>query len=116
MTSIIINNLELFSFIGVHKEEKILGQKFVCCAEIFVDFSKINDNIEETISYSNAMKMINKKAENCKYNLIETFANEIVNEILKYKNVTRVIVEIKKPNAPMKLNFNYVSVKVDKKN
>jgi dihydroneopterin aldolase len=114
MSSLIINNLKFFSFIGVNQEEKDLGQWFACNCEIYFDFLNINDKIENTVNYSEILKMITAKGNVCKYNLIETFADEIANEILKKKIVKRVIVEILKPNAPLKVPVECVSVKVDK--
>ena len=62
MDKIIIKNLEIFSYVGVNKEEKILGQKFLIDLFMYVDIknSGENDNLDSTISYSNVIKFLTK--------------------------------------------------------
>lgn len=115
MDKIIIRDLEVFGNHGVLKEENVLGQKFLVSADIFVDLQRAGeeDNILKTINYGEMCKDIVKFSENNTFHLIESFAENLANFLLKkYLRIKQVDLEIKKPWAPIGLSLDYVSVKI----
>jgi len=112
---IIIKNFIFYSFVGVHDEEKSLGQRFI--ASLKIDYDYINDdNISNALNYSSVCKDVNNIGLNSKFNLIETLTLHIADEFLKkYKIINKISVEIKKPHAPMNHSFDYVSSKIKRK-
>ena len=48
-----------------------------------------------------------------KFNLIETVAEEAARSLIyEFKDICKIKVELKKPEAPMKADFEYVSVRI----
>lgn len=115
MYDIIIKDLKIFAFHGVNEEEKINGQNFIIDAIIKVsnDLKSLNDSIENTVSYSKLIKLINSVVINKSYNLIESVAYEIELAIFnKYNTVKEIELTIKKPHAPIEADFDYVAVHI----
>lgn len=117
MDKIIIKNLEIFSYVGVNKEEKILGQKFLIDLFMYVDIknSGENDNLDSTISYSNVIKFLTKFLSEKTYDLLEKTASVLAKELfLKYEMLNGLKLCLKKPMAPMKAHFDYVAVEIER--
>ena len=115
MDSIIIKNLKIYAYHGVNDEEKIDGQNFFIDTVLFIDkrdaFKK--DDINKTLSYSSATKIIKKIVTEKKYDLIETVAEKIAEALFKtFDDLEKVEITVKKPEAPMKADFEYVAVKI----
>ena len=118
MDVIIINDLEIFSNHGVLKEENVLGQKFLISAHIYLDTRKAGstDDINDSVDYSQICHLIKTIMENNTFKLIETAAEKLSHDILmQYSRISRVVLEVKKPWAPILLPLEYVSVTVDRK-
>ncbi len=118
MDVIKIKDLEVFSNHGVLKEENVLGQKFLISADIYLDTRNAGtaDDISCSADYSQICHLIKKIMENNTFKLIETAAEKISNAILtEYSLISRVVVQVKKPWAPILLPLKYVSVCVDRK-
>ncbi len=117
MDKIIINGLKIFGYHGVNPEEKRDGQNFVLDVTILKDLKKpgFTDNLNDTVSYSKVIKTINKVFNEEKYDLIEKVAQKVAESILHCYDVEEVKVLLKKPEAPMKAEFNYVAVEVTRR-
>ncbi|MCL2051879.1 MAG: 2-amino-4-hydroxy-6-hydroxymethyldihydropteridine diphosphokinase [Lachnospiraceae bacterium] len=112
-----IENLECFAFHGVKPFENELGQFFYVSTVLYTDIrdAALGDDLELTVNYSTVAKYINElmKKETCK--LIETVAEKMArNILLKFPLVKSLDLEIRKPNAPIGLNFTSVSVKINR--
>ena len=115
MDSIIIKNLKIYAYHGVNPEEKIDGQNFLIDTVMFIDkrdaFKK--DDINKTLSYSSATKIIKKIVTEKKYDLIETVAEKIAEALFKtFVDLEKAEITVKKPESPMKADFEYVAVKI----
>lgn len=115
MDSIIIKNLKIYAYHGVNPEEKIDGQNFLIDTVMFIDkrdaFKK--DDINKTLSYSSAAKVIKKIVTEKKYDLIETVVEKIAEALFKtFVDLEKAEITVKKPEAPMKADFEYVAVKI----
>ncbi len=118
MKEIIIKNLKVFAYHGVHTEEKIDGQNFYIDAvyQIAESSSKFHDDIESTVSYSDVIKFIKKNMLVKSFDLIETAADDLCKKILKnFPKILKIEIILKKPEAPINEIFDYVAVKVSKK-
>lgn len=112
-----IENLELYAYHGVFPEENKLGQKFVICATLYVDATKAarTDDLTQSVNYGDVCHFMKAWMEENTVQLIETVADTLArNILLQYPLVQRVELEVKKPNAPVLLPFDYVSVTVDR--
>ena len=113
MDKIIIENYEVVALHGVNPEEKVNPQRFLISCEIESEFSQCakSDDINKTASYSAVCKMLKAFVGENSFDLIETIATLLASKILKsFPTVKGVQVVVKKPDAPMKGNFDYVGV------
>lgn len=119
MESIIkINNLKVMATHGVLDFEKTTPQPFIFSLDLYVDYYKAseNDDLNLSISYCDIMQDISNFATTNTFNLIETLAYKTALLLLnKYDKIKRIILEVKKPEAPFDMDFEYVSTKVDLK-
>lgn len=118
MDKIIIENYEVVALHGVNPEEKVNPQRFLISCEIESDFSLCskNDDINQTASYSAVCKMIKSFVGENSFDLIETIAVGLAKKILiAFPVIKGINVTVKKPDAPMKGNFDYVGVSTSKK-
>ena len=117
MDEIKITDLELYGHHGVLKEENILGQKFLISLTMGVDTRKagFSDDIADSISYADVAELVKVEMEKTNYNLIEALAEHLAQTILlKYPTIRRIVVEVKKPWAPILLPLDTVSVKINR--
>lgn len=117
MNQIIIKNLKIFAYHGVHDFEKKDGQDFF--VDAIIDLPEMQgfetDEIGEVISYSDVVRVIKKVMTENSYNLIEKVAVKIISEIFSaFSEVKTIDVTVKKPHAPIKEEFEYVAVRFKK--
>lgn len=115
MNQIIIKNLKIFAYHGVHDFEKIDGQNFFIDA--IINLSHLNgyntDDIEDTVSYSNIIRAIKNTVQKKSYNLIEKVADCISKDLFHlFKDIIAVDITVKKPEAPINEEFDYVAVRI----
>lgn len=118
MDEIYIKGLKIFAYHGVNPEETENGQEFELDITMFADLSKAreSDNLDDTINYAAARKIINAAMTERPYKLIERAAEVIATALLdSIDKLLKVEVILKKPNAPMSAVFDYVAVKITKK-
>ncbi len=102
-----INNLKAYVNIGITEEERSRKQRISITAEIIPkNYPPENDSIDEVVNYSNIREDILDICRNSSFNLIESLAKSIANNIKNKYNVDRVTVKIMKfPYS----DVNYVS-------
>ncbi len=102
MTIISINNARFFGYHGVLDYEKEYGNEFEVDIEMECNIEGIGDDLNETVDYLSVYNEVKKDFEGNKYNLIET-ANERIGKLIleKFSKVKKVMVSIRKPNAPL---------------
>ena len=115
MDKIIIKGLKIFAYQGVNPEEKQNGQTFEIDA--ILETSLLNagntDNINNTISYAKAAKIIKSVVTGESYDLLETVATKISNQLLHdFPSIDTVCITVKKPEAPINLTFDYMAVEI----
>lgn len=97
--------------VGVNKIERIKRQNILIDLKIKADFTNSvqNDNIQDTISYSE-LKKICKKVSEKEFYLLEKLGYEILNEISqKYENVLEMNIKLIKKIKKVKY---YIELKV----
>ena len=117
MDQIKIENLEIFANHGVYPEENRLGQKFLVSCILYVDTRKAGktDDLEASVNYGTISHLIKEKMEEKNYRLIEAVAEQLAEEILLFdEKIRKVMVEVKKPWAPVGLPLETVSVKIER--
>ena len=118
MDKIIIKGLKIFAYHGVNQFEKQNGQLFILDIIIFTSINNtVNDNLNNTINYSTAIKNVISAFTEHSYDLIETAAQKVVSSLLKLSDkIFAVDVTVKKPEAPVNADFDYVAVNICREN
>ncbi len=115
MDKIIVKGLRLFAYHGVNPEEKVDGQNFILDITATIDATKakISDNVDDTVSYAKIIKTTRAVFTEKGYDLIEAAANKVGVTIMEaFPLLESVTVLLKKPEAPIKAEFDYVAVEV----
>lgn len=110
-----IENLEVFAHHGVFAEEKEKGQQFYVNAVLYTDLrpAGLADDLTLSTHYGEVSLFIHKWLQEHTYDLIETAAETTATEILLQFPLVRALdLEIRKPEAPIPLQFTSVSVKI----
>lgn len=110
-----LNGLTVFANHGVLDEEKKNGQNFFVDIRMYFDLSKAgkSDDLNKTVNYAELAVLVNDFMKNNTFNLIETVAEKLADEILhKYSLIEKVDLSIHKPEAPIPLEFGDVSVNI----
>ena len=117
MFKVFIKNLKLFGYHGVNPEEKIDGQDFIfnVSIELKENFEKpvigLNDDISNTVNYSEMISVIKKVNSSNKFDLLETLSIQIAQNILDFSPlISKVKVKVEKPNPPIKEEMESVGV------
>lgn len=110
-----IENLEVFAHHGVFAEEKEKGQHFYVNAVLYTDLrpAGLTDDLPLSTHYGEVSLFTHKWLQEHTYDLIETAAETAATEILlRFPLVRALDLEIRKPEAPIPLQFASVSVKI----
>ena len=115
MDEIRIDNLEVFAHHGVFETEKRNGQQFYVNAVLYTDLrpAGLNDDLTLSTHYGEVALLIKEKLTEQVYDLIETAAERTAEAILlQFPLVNAIEFELRKPDAPIPMNFESVSVKI----
>lgn len=117
MYKVNIDSLEVWANHGVADEEKILGQKFLISAELILNSTSVShsDSVTSTVNYAEVCRVIKEVTTNEQFNLIETLAENIAERVLlEFYKIRSIKVKVSKPNAPIPMHFNNVSVEIER--
>lgn len=118
MKTITINveNIPCYCSIGIHNEEKKMGQRLIIDAFLTVDLSRTvsSDDIKDTVSYVDIYKTVQRVAQSKPHSLIESLADEIVEALLSYSQGLKVRVKVHKPHIPFPEFQGDVSVEIER--
>lgn len=115
MDKIIIKGLKLFAYHGVNPEEKVDGQNFYLdiTSTLNAEKARVTDNVDDTVSYAKIVKTVRAVFCEKSYDLIEAAAHSVCVAIMqRYDLLDSVTVLLKKPEAPIKADFEYVAVEI----
>lgn len=115
MDCIRIDNLEIYAYHGVFESEKQAGQKFYVNAVLETDLKKAGrtDSLTDSTHYGEVCLQIKKSMTEKSYDLIERAAQKTVEDILlNFPLIQAVTLELRKPNAPIPMEFESVSVQL----
>ncbi len=116
MDKIKIYGLRFFEYHGVFEEEKQAGQEFVVDCEFEIDTSCFDDDLNNTINYGQCSIDIVEFCTNNRFDLLETLANSLAKYLLKkYTLMSSLTITVHKPNAPIPLQFNDVTLCIVRK-
>lgn len=102
---------------GVLEFERTSGQEFV--VDVVLDVHTVDaakhDDLQLTVDYSGVAKRVHAHVTGDPYQLIETLANRIADDILTISRVLGVTITVHKPQAPIPVDFDDVAVTITRK-
>lgn len=107
-----IKNLTVSGFFGVYAKELEEEQKVFIDVSVVGDITKsiIEDDIRCAIDYESIKTICQKLAKKKKYNLIETYAKDVLDELFLAFNIADASVSVKKPKALTDADFTFVEL------
>ncbi len=112
-----IKGINVFGNHGVYNQEKKEGQEFKVDIKIemkenlnFENYK--SESFDNTVNYENLINDVNNISASNSFDLIETFAYEILNTFKKYENISKATVTVHKPNSPLKEILDDLSVTI----
>ncbi|MBU4443850.1 dihydroneopterin aldolase [bacterium] len=114
MGRVSLKNMVFYGYHGVAEQEKILGGRFE--VDLSLDFNMTpaikSDHLKDTISYEDLYKLVHNVVTNSKYYLLEALAGKIIKEVFLKFSPEKVLIRIRKPNAPVKGVLDTVEVEI----
>ncbi len=118
MDEIRIENLKVYAHHGVLEEEKQNGQYFFLNLTMGLSLqgAGLRDALEETVDYGEVCGFLIEKMQGQTWDLIESAAENISAALFRHFPVIhKLTLEIRKPEAPIKAQFESVSVVIRRK-
>lgn len=115
MDQIIIENLQIYAHHGVYQEENEKGQNFYINAIMETDTRNAGtlDELDLSTNYGEVCTFLNNYITGHIYKLIETVAEKTAEAVLlQFPLIRQITLEVRKPEAPIILPFESVSVKI----
>jgi 7,8-dihydroneopterin aldolase/epimerase/oxygenase len=111
-----IKGIEVYAKHGVLDSEQEMAQVFKVDVSVFSDLSVPgdSDDLADTLDYSALALEVREVVGAVSHKLIEKVADEVAGAVLAHPGVARVMVTIHKPDAPIDLVFEDVSVTIDR--
>ena len=111
-----VEGINVYGTHGVYEQEKKKGQEFRIDLQIELRENILNfenyksESFDNSVNYENLVNEVINVSGNNSFDLIETFAYEILNSLKKYNNISKATVTIHKPNSPLKELVEDISV------
>ena len=111
-----VEGINVYGTHGVYEHEKKKGQEFRIDLQIELRENILNfenyksESFDNSVNYENLVNEVINVSDNNSFDLIETFAYEILNSLRKYNNISKATVTIHKPNSPLKELVEDISV------
>ena len=111
-----VEGINVYGTHGVYEQEKKKGQEFRIDLQIELRENILNfenyksESFDNSVNYESLVHEVINVSDNNSFDLIETFAYEILNSLKKYNNISKATVTIHKPNSPLKELVEDISV------
>lgn len=115
MDQIRIKNLEVYAYHGVLPEEREKGQKFYVNASLDTDTRQAGqrDDLRLSVDYGAVCQVIHTAMTERAFRIIEAAAEHVAETVLlRFSNLKSLDLEVYKPDAPIGLPFETVSVRI----
>ena len=111
-----ITGIEVYAKHGVLDREQETAQVFKVDVTAYLDLSVPgrSDDLSDALDYSILALEVREVVGSVSHKLIETVAAQVAEVVMSHPQVTRSIVTIHKPDAPIDLVFADVSVTIER--
>ncbi len=114
MATILLEDMEFYSYHGCFKEEQVIGNRFFVDLEIDVDTAKaeLSDNLADTINYQSVYNVI-RDVMSTKCHLLEHLARRILDALSQsFPGIRQATIKVSKMNPPMGGKMRCVSIQM----
>jgi len=116
MKRITIRGIKVFANHGVLPEEKEHGQVFLIDVEMELEEGMAGtDDLPATVDYARVAAAVASMATLERHNLIETLASGIADYLLSLQGVGEAAVTVRKPQAPLPVEAEWVGATVSRR-
>ncbi|KAB8126415.1 dihydroneopterin aldolase [Gracilibacillus oryzae] len=115
MDKIYLNQMMFYGYHGLFPEERKLGQRFSVDLILELDLSKPGktDQMEHSINYGAAYKLVKEIVEGEAVNLVEALAENIATQLLlDFSLLQACNVKVYKPDPPIPGHYQSVAVEI----
>jgi len=101
-----------YGYHGVMAAERETGRRYEVDCQIETDISRAagSDDLHDAVNYLSIYKIVEEFLEQHRYNLIETLAQRLMEEIKKRTDAPKVTIRVRKRIPPVPGNIDYVEV------
>ena len=112
-----LNNMNFYGYHGIYDFEKEQGTNFEIDLELFTPLTKSSksDNIEDTINYEDVYEQVKKAFGSKSYFLLEKLADSISRSIFEEYKIDKLIIRVRKINAPLNGELDSVEIEIKRK-
>ncbi|MGO2110029.1 MAG: dihydroneopterin aldolase [Pseudoclavibacter sp.] len=109
-----IEKMHARGYHGVLAHERRDGQEFLIDAEVWLDTraAAASDDIDDTVHYGQLMRALFEVVSGEPVDLLETLAERLAAVTLAYRGAQAVRITVHKPQAPVDLRFEDVTVSI----
>jgi len=114
MHRVTAKGIRVYAYHGCLPEEELVGGPFLVDVDVDTDFSgaTVTDNLAQTVDYETIVNIVSEEMA-VRSKLIEQVGQRIVNQIkARFSPVERVEVTIKKLEAPLSGELEYVGITI----
>ncbi|MFJ3474348.1 dihydroneopterin aldolase [Microbacterium maritypicum] len=117
LDEIVLTGLTVFGRHGVFEHERRDGQEFTIDLRLRLSLAQaaVSDDVRDTVHYGELAEKVAAVVAGEPVNLIETLAERIAAVGLEDRRVQDVAVTVRKPHAPIALDFTDVAVTVHRR-
>ncbi len=116
-----VEQIPCYVSIGIHDEEKKMGQKLLIDVTVEIDFRRPtgasvleSDDVTNTINYVDIYNTVQKVGKAKSYSLIETLAEGVFEAIMVHPSVKSAKIKVHKPHIPFPEFQGKVSVEIER--
>lgn len=116
MDSLRLTGIRAWGRHGILSSEHRHTQPYIVDVTFFLDLSKAgtHDSLTDTVDYGQVASLVASVVEKSNCQLIEALAEQIAQAILRINVIRRVIVTVHKPQAPLRVPFTDVTVRIER--
>ncbi len=109
-----ISGLSVYTHHGVEEAERKVGQRLVFDVSFTVGASDatVTDRVEDTVDYADAAQQVLLAAQERSYRTLERLCSVVADRMLERYDAEAVTVRAAKPEPPMPVSVDEVSVEV----
>ena len=111
-----LSGIEVDARHGVLESEKSNSQLFKVDVSAYLDLNPAvnSDDLPDTLDYGALAEQVHEIVANESHQLIETVADRVASHVMSDDRVTKVVVTVHKPEAPIEVPFSDVAVTIER--